>query len=166
MGFLLYNSFVKKTLITIELFLTLLVVLLFGFLLFIFTNKTIDNNAVSISPVDTSELYCGIAVTTPNIEDSVVLPIRVSGYINGCGWEPYLNYVATLKIFDEENKMVGRPIIIQKKPVSSSPVSQQFDFEIKTLPVSNEKVYLKFYNFGVLDKEYVLPINLSSGVNE
>lgn len=156
----------KKTLITIELFLTLLVVLLFGFLLFIFTNKKIENEELAINPVDTNELYCGISVVSPAIEENISLPMKVSGYINGCGWEPYLNYVATLKIYDEENKMVGRPIIIQKKPVSSSPVSQQFDFEIKNLPVSDEKVYLKFYNFGVLDKEYVLPINLSSGVKE
>jgi hypothetical protein len=164
-GILLYNVFVKKTLITIELFLTLLVVLLFGFLLFIFTNKKIDNNAVTVNPVDTSELYCGIAVTSPKIEEITGLPLRVSGYISGCGWDPYLNYVATLKIFDEENKMVGRPIIIQKKPVNPSPVSYQFDFEIKDLPVSNEKIYLKFYNFGILEKEYILPVNLSRDIN-
>ncbi|MEZ4114457.1 MAG: hypothetical protein R3B65_03420 [Candidatus Paceibacterota bacterium] len=89
----------KKTLITIELFLTLLVVILFGFLLFIFTNSKIDEkSSVPVVSVDTNELYCGISVTSPAIGSEVSYPLNISGYVSGCGWDPYLNYVAVLKI--------------------------------------------------------------------
>lgn len=115
---------------------------------------------VPIVSVDTSELYCGISVTEPSIEASVTVPITISGYISGCGWEPYREYVATLKIFDGENKLIGRPYLINKDPNNQSPVSVQFSFTVRDLPMKEGDIRLVFENFGVLEKEFVLPLHL------
>jgi hypothetical protein len=152
---------VKKTLITFELFLTLLVVILFGFLLFVFTNSKIDEaDSLPVVAVDTSELYCGISVTSPSIGREVSLPIQVSGYVSGCGWEPYLNYVATLKIYDREGKLIGRPYLVNKSTSNNSPVSTQFNLNIESLPIKEGEVDFVFENFGVLEKTTTIPVKI------
>jgi len=155
----------KKTLITLELFLTLLVVVLFGFLLFIFTNsRTKEDTSVSVVSVDTKELYCGISVTSPSIESSVTLPLKVSGYVSGCGWEPYLNYVAKLKIVDSEGNLIGRPFLVNKNLNSSSPVSTQFNLDIKDLPIKEGEVNLQFESLGGVGKKLTVPVKIVSNV--
>ncbi len=153
----------KKTLITIELFLILLVALLFGFLLFIFTNSKIEEEPVlpSVS-VDTSELYCGISVTSPQIGSNVSFPVKVEGYVSGCGWEPYGNYVATLKVYDDQKRLIGRPFLVHKSTENNSPVSTQFSLTIPNLPISEGSVEFVFENFGVLEKTMTVPVNITS----
>ncbi|MDQ5883152.1 MAG: hypothetical protein QG654_64 [Patescibacteria group bacterium] len=162
-GILLYNKRVKKTLITIELFLTLLVVVLFAFLLFIFTNSKVKDEPIlpSVS-VDTSELYCGISITSPEIGSSVYFPIEVSGYVSGCGWDPYLNYVAKMKIYDSEKRLIGRPYLVNKSTSSNSPVSTQFKIVINDLPIKEGPVEFVFENFGILEKTMTVPLNIIS----
>lgn len=161
----MYNKVMKKTLITLELFLTLLVVVLFGFLLFIFTNSRIkDEASVPVVSVDTKELYCGISVTSPAIESLVSLPLSISGYVSGCGWEPYLNYVAKLKIMDSEGNLIGRPFLVNKNLNSSSPVSSQFNLIIKDLPIETGEVKLFFESLGGTDKKLTVPVKIVSKV--
>lgn len=151
----------KKTLITIELFLTLLVVVLFGFLLFIFTNSKIeDETSLPVTSVDTRELYCGISITSPQIGSEVYFPIEVSGYVSGCGWEPYLNYVTKLKVYNLEGKLIGRPFLVSKNLNSNSPVSTQFNLLIKDLPIQEGPVEFVFENFGVLEKNTTVPLTI------
>lgn len=151
----------KKTLITIELFLTLLVVVLFGFLLFIFTNSKIeDETSLPVASVDTRELYCGISITSPQIGSEVYFPIEVSGYVSGCGWEPYLSYVAKLKVYNSEGKLIGRPFLVSKNINSNSPVSTQFNLLIKDLPIQEGPVEFVFENFGVLEKNTTVPLTI------
>ncbi len=151
----------KKTLITIELFLTLLVVVLFGFLLFIFTNSKIeDETSLPVTSVDTRELYCGISITSPQIGSEVYFPIEVSGYVSGCGWELYLNYVAKLKVYNLEGKLIGRPFLVSKNLNSNSPVSTQFNLLIKDLPIQEGPVEFVFENFGVLEKNTTVPLTI------
>lgn len=151
----------KKTLITIELFLILLIVILFGFLLFIFTNSKIEEDPIlPVVSVDTSELYCGISVTNPQIGSSVYLPIEVSGYVSGCGWDPYVNYVAKLKIYDSQKKLIGRPLLVNTSTSSNSPVSTQFSMTIDSLPITEGPVDFVFENFGVIEKTMTVPITI------
>jgi len=158
---------VKKTLITIELFLILLIVVLFGFLLFIFTNSKIDKNPViPVATVDTSELYCGISITSPQIDSEVSLPLEVSGYISGCGWEPFLNYVAKLEIYDSENNSIGRPFLVPKKQNGPSPVSTQFHFTINNLPIEEGKVNFVFKNFSSNEKTTTIPVTIVKKTEE
>ncbi len=154
----------KKTLITFELFLTLLVVILFGFLLFIFTNSKIEEEpALPVVSVDTSELYCGISITRPQIGSSVYFPIEISGYVSGCGWEPYLNYVATLKVYDSQKRLIGRPFLVNKSTENNSPVSTQFSLTIKSLPIAEgEDIEFVFENFGILEKTMTVPLKIIS----
>lgn len=157
----------KKTYITIELFLTLLVVVLFGFLLFIFTNSKIDEaESLPIASVNTAELYCGISITSPQIGSSVSFPLRVSGYVSGCSWDSYLNYVAKLKIYDSEGRLLGRPFLVNKVETSNTPVSTQFDLIIKNLPIESGEVKLVFENFGVLEKTTTVPITMVPGMGD
>jgi len=159
--FLLYNKEVKKTLITIELFLALLVALLFGFLLIVFSNSKKQNiDPLPSVVVDTRELYCGISITSPQIGSSVSLPVQVGGYVSGCGWEPYLNYVAKMKIYDSQNRLIGRPYLVNKSLNNNSPVSTQFGFTIESLPIKEGAVTFVFENFGVLEKTMTLPLNI------
>jgi len=152
---------VKKTLITIELFLILLVIVLFGFLLFIFTNSKIEEASVlPVAIVNTTELYCGISITSPQIGSSVYFPIVVAGYVSGCGWEPYLNYVATMKVYDSEKRLMGRPFLVNKSVSSNSPVSTQFKLIIKDLPIKQGEVSFVFENFGILEKTMTVPLNI------
>ncbi len=151
----------KKTLITIELLLILLVVLLFGFLLFIFTNSKIEEEpALPSVSVDTSELYCGISVTSPQIGSNVSFPVKVEGYISGCGWEPYGNYVAKLKVYDNQKRLIGRPFLVHKSTENNSPVSTQFILTISNLPISEGSLEFVFENFGALEKTMTVPVTI------
>ena len=157
----MYNKVVKKSLITIELFLTLLVVVLFGFLLFIFTNSKIEEDPVlPVATIDTAELYCGISITSPQIGSVVSFPIEVAGYISGCGWEPYLNYVATLRVYDSEKRLIGRPLLVNKSLTSNSPVSTQFGITIDDLPIKTGEVSFVFENFGIIEKTMTVPLTI------
>jgi len=158
----LYNIKVKKIFITIELFLIILVLVLLAFLFFVFVYQkkepTPENQSVS---VDTSELYCGITVTNPSVNSFVSLPLKISGYISGCGWETYMTYVAKMTVFDEEGLTVGRPFLIHKNENSLSPVSSQFSLELKDLPVKdNEKITLVFESINSGEEKFSLPVVL------
>lgn len=151
----------KKTLITLELFLAFLVALLFGFLFFIFTSsREKENPKIPAVSVDTRELYCGISITNPQIGSSISLPLEISGYVSGCGWEPYLNYVAKMKIYDSENKIIGRPYLVAKSTDNNSPVSTQFGLKINRLPITEGDVVLSFENFGPTEKTMTVPLTL------
>ncbi len=45
------------------------------------SEKTLGVNYKNLIHVD-----CGLTVKTPKVHDTVTFPIKVSGYINGCGW--------------------------------------------------------------------------------
>lgn len=166
-GIFVYNRRVKKTLITIELFLILLIIVLFGFLLFIFTNSKIEEDPiVPVASVDTSELYCGISVTNPQIGSVVSLPLEVSGYVSGCGWEPYLNYVAIMKVYDMEKKLIGRPFLVPRNQIDASPVSTQFHIVIDDLPVAEGQFEIVFENFQNPEKIMTVPITIVANAPE
>ncbi len=164
-GIFVYNRRVKKTLLTIELFLILLIVVLFGFLLFIFTNSKIEEDPiVPVASVDTSELYCGISVTQPQIGSVVSLPLEISGYVSGCGWEPFLNYVATMKIYDAEKNIIGRPFLVPRNQTDTSPVSTQFHFVVQDLPATEGAFEIVFESLQNSEKTMTIPITISSDV--
>lgn len=157
----------KKTLITIELFLALLVVILLGFLLIVFSNSKKRNiDPLPSVSVDTRELYCGISITSPQIGSSVSFPVQVGGYVSGCGWEPYSGYVAKMKIYDSENRLIGRPYLVNKSLNNNTPVSTQFGFTIESLPIKEGPVTFVFENFGVLEKTMTLPLNITTPPEE
>lgn len=139
----------------------LLVFILCGFLFFIYTNSKIKEDAiVLVTQVDTRELYCGISVTSPSINSQIHTPFQINGYINGCGWEPYSNYVARLYILDENGKLISRPYLVRKSVSQISPVSTQFNLNIENLPKTEGGVVLRFESFDRDVKTFRLPINL------
>lgn len=151
----------KKVYITIEIFLVLLVLVLFIFLLFVYTNsKSLENPAIIVSQVDTRELYCGISVTTPSINSQAHFPLEISGYVNGCGWESYSNYMARLIVLDENNEVISRPYLVRRAFSQVSPVSTQFSLTIPDLTKKTGKVNLLFESFGKDTKNFIVPIEL------
>lgn len=138
----------------------ILVLALLAFLFFIFVHqkKEVTPTEQSVA-VDTSEIYCGITVTKPSVNSFISLPLDISGYISGCGWDSYSAYVSRLKILDEEGNIVGRPYLVPKNENALSPVSSQFNFTIKDLPVKDgQSLTLLFESFGSSEDTFSLPV--------
>lgn len=45
-------------------------------------------------------LPCGLTLSTPDKEATVSFPLRVQGYVNGCGWEEISGRVGSVQVFD------------------------------------------------------------------
>lgn len=151
----------KKIFLTIELFLIVLIVLLFGFLFFIFTHKQQAESLAEVPiVVDTSELYCGITVTDPEIGKPVSFPLSISGYVSGCGWNPYHGYAAHLIFRDKDNRMISRRYLVHTTDVTTSPVSSQFHITIQKLPVAlGQELFLEFTSFDN-EKTFTFPVTV------
>jgi hypothetical protein len=152
----------KRRFFNIEAFLVLLALALVSVFAVNSLNVKIGKNeAISVPNLDTRELYCGISVTRPQINALVSLPVQISGYVNGCGWEPYLGYVARLKILDSENKQVGRNYLVSRSGSALSPVSSQFSLTIDSLPTESGRASFVFESFGLERKTFVLPVTFT-----
>lgn len=154
---MLYNiKVVKKIFSSLEFILLLVVAGLILVLILFFIRKEKSQEIPII--VDLPEEYCGITVISPDPGSRVELPLQITGYIGGCGWEEYLGYVARMRVYDEELNPVSRIFLVESSG-SKSPVSSQFKFTLDTLFSDSKSLNLIFESFGSAP-DYSVPIKL------
>ena len=80
-------------------------------------------------------LPCGITVKSPSYgkDEKVSFPIKVNGYVNGCGWDVEDTSVGTAQIFDGRGLPVTKPVPLV---VPDDSKEEPFYFEATLLPIS------------------------------
>jgi len=159
----------KKDLIKTEPILFLFALILIVILLFVFWNNWLKQKELKqireikeleavLPDIDTAGVYCGISIIDPSINSEIWPSKNIVGYISGCGWDPYLKYVAKMKIFDENEHQVWRTYLISKTQESTLTLSNRFIFSFPEVLSKDQKIKIIFESFGSEKKQYTVPL--------
>ncbi len=118
-----------------------------------------------LAPQNSAE---GIQIFSPEVNEEVFSPLKITGVVNGGGWAGFEGQVGTAELLDDKGVQLGSAVLTATTDWTNSPVN--FETYLNFQSDADKTGALVFHNenpSGLSDKnkEYVLPvkIKISSG---
>ncbi|MBU4275018.1 GerMN domain-containing protein [Patescibacteria group bacterium] len=145
------NNTTKKIIIIILFF----VVILTGIGFWIFNEGKSEPEPV---------LQTGVVVTSPETNEEVSFPLKITGYVNGDGWTGFEGQVGTVKLLRQDGFSAKKVILTATTDWMTSPV--YFEQYLTTVMIDPGEATLVFQNenpsgLAENDREFRLPVKIS-----
>ncbi len=127
-----YNRGIILTLILIVIGFVLVLTLI-GF----FRTGTLDSK-LNFTVKSILKEPCGLSIKTPHLHESVTFPLEITGYINGCGWEPRDDRAGTVVLYSDHGMPLTPPVTLLMPPQAERE-PYYFESIINIVPPSGTK---------------------------
>jgi hypothetical protein len=112
------------------------VVLIIGIILILmligFFKSGSQNTIANVTYKAVLRLPCGLTMKGPHDNDKISFPLKVYGYVNGCGWETRGGSAGTAQVFDGNGTRLSDPMTLIVPPDSTG-MPYYFEGNIKLL---------------------------------
>lgn len=111
----------------------------------------------------------GIYVDFPKMNEEILSPLKITGYVNGNGWVGFEGQVGTVILTDSEGKELALGILTAVTNWMSLPVSFETYLQFSSDKDQSGKLIFRNENPSgepERDKEFVLPVKIKKGSGE